>query len=415
MNKISNYNLNIERAVLSSIIFNAKIFEDVSDKISAKDFYLPFHSYLFHAMVELFKEEKPIEEEFLRAKLTHQNRFDELTMIDILSVNAISNTMAYVDEIKKMSIKRATNSVLDNAKMKTLEAGEIIEQLKDIEEGSDWNLGLTSANNLDNTPVSFILKDFLPLPQGALSFISSNGGVGKTYASLQIAIRYIISQNYNKKAFLWLAEDPQSVIDARLKQIFGFMGLQKSVQEKIKSCLFFTSKTPPLLLIANGYKSNTISPIFYKIKKQLKGFGLIILDPLASFFGGNENENSEVNIFMSAFKGWAMESQTSILFLHHNTKGDGKGSGMFRGATAWRDACRIAYELDFCRDEEGNLNKEKQPLRVFKLTKDNWGGGLHKQLSIGQSIEIQTVPKNIKMLEVTYEDELNGSFSMPLI
>ncbi|MBD3794665.1 MAG: replicative DNA helicase [Epsilonproteobacteria bacterium] len=115
------YNLNIERAVLSAIIFNAKIFEEIETKLKAKDFYLPFHKYLFSAMVDLFKEEKPIDEEFLRTKLITQNHFDELAMIDILSANAISNTMAYVDEIKKYANKRAMITLATTIKKVTIE------------------------------------------------------------------------------------------------------------------------------------------------------------------------------------------------------------------------------------------------------------------------------------------------------
>jgi len=124
------YNLNIERAVLSSIIFDAKIFEEVETKLHARDFYLPFHIYIFSAMVELFKEEKPIDEEFLRTKLMSANHFDELAMIDILSANAISNTMAYADEIKKFANKRAMISLATTIKKVTIEdnmdSGEIM-------------------------------------------------------------------------------------------------------------------------------------------------------------------------------------------------------------------------------------------------------------------------------------------------
>ena len=60
------YNLNIERAVLSAIIFDPQIFEELAAKLKAHDFYLPFHQHLFSAMEELAREDKPIDEEFLK-------------------------------------------------------------------------------------------------------------------------------------------------------------------------------------------------------------------------------------------------------------------------------------------------------------------------------------------------------------
>ena len=57
------YNLNIERAVLSAIIFDPETYEEIASKLLSHDFYLPFHQHIFAAMEELNREEKPIDEE----------------------------------------------------------------------------------------------------------------------------------------------------------------------------------------------------------------------------------------------------------------------------------------------------------------------------------------------------------------
>lgn len=99
-------NINIERAVLSSIIFDPATYEDIAAKIAAEDFYLPMHRTIFEAMGELEREDQPIDEEFLKKKLLQKNSFDEDVFIEILSSNPLSNSGAYVDEIKEKSIKR---------------------------------------------------------------------------------------------------------------------------------------------------------------------------------------------------------------------------------------------------------------------------------------------------------------------
>ena len=63
------YNLNIERAVLNSIIFDATLFDDVHDVISHADFYLPAHAAFFKAMEVLHQEEQPLDEVFIKKHL----------------------------------------------------------------------------------------------------------------------------------------------------------------------------------------------------------------------------------------------------------------------------------------------------------------------------------------------------------
>jgi replicative DNA helicase len=115
------YNLNIERAVLSAIIFDPEILEDIAAKLKPHDFYLPFHQHLFESMEELFIEEKPVDEEFLRKKLHSKGKFDEVAMIDILSANPISNTKAYLEEIKAKANKRALVTLATEIKKVTIE------------------------------------------------------------------------------------------------------------------------------------------------------------------------------------------------------------------------------------------------------------------------------------------------------
>ncbi len=115
------YNLNIERAVLAAIIFDPEIFEEVAAKLKPHDFYLPFHQHIFTAMEELVASEKPIDDEFLRSRLMSMGKFDETAMLDILAANALSNTAAYLGEIKSKSTKRALATLATEIKKVTIE------------------------------------------------------------------------------------------------------------------------------------------------------------------------------------------------------------------------------------------------------------------------------------------------------
>ncbi len=140
------YNLNIERAVLSAIIFDPQIYEEIAAKLKAHDFYLPFHQHLFSAMEELSHEEKPIDEEFLRARLKAKGKFDEVAMLDLLSANPISNTAAYIGEIKAKSSKRALATLATEIKKTTIEDDLPAEEVMNLVERKLYEITQNTSN-----------------------------------------------------------------------------------------------------------------------------------------------------------------------------------------------------------------------------------------------------------------------------
>ncbi len=100
------YNLNIERSILSSIIFDPAQYEEVAAKLKPEDFYLPDHRAIFEAMGTLDAEGLPIDEEFLKKRLRQENRFKEESFIEVISANPLANLEAYIDEMKEKAIKR---------------------------------------------------------------------------------------------------------------------------------------------------------------------------------------------------------------------------------------------------------------------------------------------------------------------
>jgi len=116
----SIYALNIERAVLSSIIFNPELIEDVLGIIKPTDFYLLAHQKIFDAMEQLNHEDLPIDEEFIK-KRVDTKVVDESIIIEILSSNPTPNIMAYVKEIKDGAVKRELISLASDIHKVTTE------------------------------------------------------------------------------------------------------------------------------------------------------------------------------------------------------------------------------------------------------------------------------------------------------
>ncbi len=140
------YNLNIERAVLSAIIFDPQIFEELAAKLKAHDFYLPFHQHIFTAMENLSREDKPIDEEFLKSKLNSTGHYDEVALLDILAANPISNTDAYIDEIKSRSTKRALATLATTIKKVTIEDDLPTEEVMDLVEKKLYEITQNSTS-----------------------------------------------------------------------------------------------------------------------------------------------------------------------------------------------------------------------------------------------------------------------------
>ncbi len=125
------HNINIERSILSSVLFDPSSFEDIAALLKPRDFYLPSHKYIFEAMLECEREDLPIDEEFIKKKLKQENRFDEDAMLEILSTNPLPSTKAYIEEIREKAIKRElvelTSEIKEVAIEKDLPSIEVVD------------------------------------------------------------------------------------------------------------------------------------------------------------------------------------------------------------------------------------------------------------------------------------------------
>ncbi len=137
-------NLNIERAVLSSIIFEPSLYEDIVSAIKPEDFYLPDHQAIFKAMGELEASDQPIDEEFLKNRLIKNGKFNEESFAQILLANPLSHTRAYVEEIKEKSIKRELIKLTSVIKDVALDQDLPSEDVLDIVQKTIYDISMDS-------------------------------------------------------------------------------------------------------------------------------------------------------------------------------------------------------------------------------------------------------------------------------
>lgn len=289
------YDINIERAVLSSILFNPDEFEDVKKNINYKDFYYPAHQKIFEAMNTLNDELMPIDEEFIKKKIG--DKLDESVLIDILSANPITKVEAYVKEIKEGSTKRKIKSLLHD--MKKQINNENISSAKILSEFDD-RLKYLSKTNVDNflkakplneieeEETEYICKNLIPFPKYSVGIISAKGGVGKTFAALKQADVFIEEQlketGTYKKVLILATEDRAGKIRYRANKL----NLKHLEHIEISSIYSFD-------VMEKDYKTQNwkTTEDFYKFKADSAKYDLIVIDPMISFYSGKENDNGD--------------------------------------------------------------------------------------------------------------------------
>lgn len=111
------YNIGIERSLISAILFDPNILDDVQEEITIDDFGYVAHSKIFETICNLKKLDLPITEEFIRGKLS--NNLDN-ELFEIIATAPIIDIKSYIAEIKNLSLKRKLHSLANIIKEKSL-------------------------------------------------------------------------------------------------------------------------------------------------------------------------------------------------------------------------------------------------------------------------------------------------------
>ncbi|RAX53834.1 replicative DNA helicase [Helicobacter sp. 16-1353] len=139
------FNIPIERSLLSAILFDPNIFDTIEDELGPSDFGYHNHSIIFATMGNLKRLDLPINEEFIRKKLSSKANIDE-DIFEIISTAPIIDIKSYVKEIQDLSLKRKLHHLANTIKEKSIDINlpsrEIINEL----ESEIFNLQSKSSN-----------------------------------------------------------------------------------------------------------------------------------------------------------------------------------------------------------------------------------------------------------------------------
>ena len=343
------YNLNIERAVLSSILFDPAIFEEVAAVLKPSDFYHPFHRNLFAAMEELWREDQPIDEEFLKEKLELKGQFEEEPFLEVMAANPLSNTSAYIKELKEKALKRELVHLTSEIKKITVEqdlpaidvideiqsklykitsqtssqdfktSGEVIKDtlahlLKMKERGNSILIGLdTGFDKLNHKTAGFNAGDLI--------IIAARPSMGKTAFSLNIA-QSVLDQD--KGVVIFSLEMPAEQLMMRMLSAKASIPLQRlrvgnlddiEWSEITRLSDYYAQKQ---LFIDDEGSLNVhqLRAKLRKLKSQHPQIELAIIDYLQLMSGsGNKDRHLEISEISRSLKMLARELQIPIIAL----------------------------------------------------------------------------------------------------
>ena len=213
--------------------------------------------------------------------------------------------------------------------------------------------------------VEFYLKNFLPIPKTKVTMISGAGGLGKSFLTIQLAVK-MIQEDSSRKVLLWLSEDTVGESRERaekiLTRVMGFS--QDDASSMLRNIDIIGSDAEEL----TPYINDDNLPI---LKEFFSPYALVVLDPLIAFFNGDENNNPQARRFVNVLTAISTVNLQSILLVHHHGKKDSEGKSTMRGASAFRDAVRVHYEMSF--NENGTdpmIFLEKDNVNAGKYLKD---------------------------------------------
>jgi len=211
----------------------------------------------------------------------------------------------------------------------------------------------------------WVIENFLP--SKIVAAIIAAGGTGKSYLAMHTAVsvasgtalfeRYV--PKYPAKVVFISGEDDTPELQRRLHKAVA--GLSPQQVELINQNLHFIDLADSFELFTERTSKGEVditqvpSMICDQIIKEVgPNIGLVIVDPVARFRGGEENLAADATRFVQALQQIRDQLNTCVLALHHVNKGAGTGGNQnnARGSSAFIDGVRLVFQLNALLEPE---------------------------------------------------------------
>lgn len=348
-----NYNINIEKSILSSIIFEPSYFDEIITILKKDDFYLPSHQDIFSAISSLVAKDKPIDEEFIKKELQRAKKLDEDALLGVIVANPIgssANLYSYVQELRTDSINRQITLLGYKIAEGDLKSIEEAQNLKDRLSGIEGNKKLKkdSFNNIfdkfdidfekvENVKFEYLMDNFLV--KNEITMISARPGTGKSLLSVAVSNMLLIYKTIDQVYYI---DGDNSISTLKDRNIHY---LKKQHGAKFR---YFV-----------GLGKSELWQIINTLKKMDLTGALVVFDSIKNFISGDRDKNKDVSPVMEILRTLRNNGAT-VVFLHHQNKKQKDFESDYAGSSAFEEDASNAFTL------KRNDDKNALILKPFK-------------------------------------------------
>lgn len=396
-----------------------RVWNDLSDRITAEDFYRADHQLIFRAVAELCGSHKPCDFITLCEHLRHQNRLEEAGGVSYLGTLAndtpsAANVLAYVEIVRERAVLRTLIAAgSDIAEMGFRPEGRGHSELIDIAEQKVFAIRnkaqhaqgtystmprlmdmvearieqmRSNPGGLAGLSTGFTELDKLTtgLHSGDLVILAGRPSMGKTSLALNIAEHAAL---YEKKSVaLFSMEMPADQLALRVLSSFARIDMQKLREGKLEDRDWDRLvsqgglvREAPLFIDETG----ALSPLELRARarrmKQRHDIQLIIVDyiQLMQVPGSKENRTNEISEISRSLKALAKELAVPVIALSQLNRGVEQRDNKRPRMSDLRESGGIEQDADLVafiyRDEVYNKESPDKGIAEIIITKQRNG------------------------------------------
>lgn len=212
------------------------------------------------------------------------------------------------------------------------------------------------------------------IPMFNVTSLSGEGAVGKSILLLQLSAACVLGRDWIGTlpiigpVLYFCAEEDADEIRRRLEAIARHFGVSR--QQLSDDGLRVLSFAGREAILGTPDRDGIIkpTPLFARIKSDATAQRpkLIVIDPVADAFGGNEIDRAQTRQYITHMRGLAIDAGSAVVMATHpSLTGIASGSGS-SGSTAWHNSVRARLYLQAAPSDD-------KALRVLEVKKNNYG------------------------------------------
>jgi RecA-family ATPase len=217
------------------------------------------------------------------------------------------------------------------------------------------------------------------VPAKTVTLFSGDGGTGKSLCTLQLCVSTALGRSWlglavkPGRAIYLSAEDDRDELHRRLAGIAEAENVSLSEIGHLQLASLAGENALMASLSRDGQLKST--NLFNSINQLLKRDrpDLLVLDTLADYFPGNENDRAQARQFIGMLRRLAIEHECAVVMLAHpSLTGINSGSGT-SGSTGWNNSVRARLYLSRVVQEGYEANPDARLLSVMKANYSRTG------------------------------------------